>query len=122
MIVSFCPPAVAHRASTGSNRLRCPNGSAPFLKPIVALPGDLVSVSDQWVAVNGRRIKGTERIGDVQIPRIAIGDYRVPADHVWLVSNHHPRSFDSRYFGAVKVSAILGLAKPVVKAGAIIPH
>jgi conjugative transfer signal peptidase TraF len=114
MIISFCPPTVARPASTSSNHLPCPNGLAPFLKPIVALPGDGVSVSDQGVAVNGRRIERTERIGDVLTPRIAVGEYRVPAGHVWVVSNHHPRSFDSRYFGPVKVSVILGLAKPVL--------
>jgi conjugative transfer signal peptidase TraF len=114
MIVSFCPPATASPTSAGSNYSHCPNGLPPFLKPIVALPGDRISVSDQGVAVNGQPIEGTKRIGDVQTPRIAIGEYRVPADHVWVVSNYHPRSFDSRYFGPVKMSGILGLAKPLL--------
>jgi type IV secretory pathway protease TraF len=69
---------------------------------------------DLGVAVNGRWIEGTERIGEIQTPRIAAGEYLVPADHVWVVSNYHPRSFDSRYFGPVKIGGILGLAKPVL--------
>jgi type IV secretory pathway protease TraF len=37
----------------------------------------------------------------------------VPADTVWLLSGHDPRSFDSRYFGAVPAASIQGIARPI---------
>jgi type IV secretory pathway protease TraF len=39
--------------------------------------------------------------------------YHVPGDTVWLLSAHDPRSFDSRYFGAVPVASIQGIAHPI---------
>jgi type IV secretory pathway protease TraF len=39
--------------------------------------------------------------------------YHVPADTVRLLSGHDPRSFDSRYFGAVPVASIQGIAHPI---------
>jgi type IV secretory pathway protease TraF len=44
---------------------------------------------------------------------VASGGYSVPAGEVWLLSGHDPRSFDSRYFGAVPVTNIQGVARPI---------
>jgi type IV secretory pathway protease TraF len=44
---------------------------------------------------------------------IPAGSYRVGPEDVWLLSSHDPRSFDSRYFGAVPVANVLGIAHPL---------
>jgi len=37
----------------------------------------------------------------------------VPAGSVWLFSDHAPESFDSRYFGPVARSVMIGTAGPL---------
>jgi type IV secretory pathway protease TraF len=32
---------------------------------------------------------------------------------VWLLSGHDPRSFDSRYFGAIPTANVRGVARPL---------
>src|SRR4051794_20001278 len=56
-LVEFCPsgpdaPLSASRAYRGKGN--CPDGAEPLMKPVVAVPGDVVEVSPAGVAVNGR--------------------------------------------------------------------
>jgi type IV secretory pathway protease TraF len=44
---------------------------------------------------------------------VPAGFHSVRTGEVWLLSVHHPRSFDSRYFGAVPVTNIQGVARPI---------
>ena len=115
-VVSFCPPEIAlfHAAlrqgiiGNGS----CEGGWEALLKPIVALPGDLVEVKDTGVAVNGATVPHSARIAflDGAIP---LGAYAVQEEEVWVIASSHPRSFDSRYFGPIPIENIEGLAEPI---------
>lgn len=96
----------------------CPGGFHPFLKPIGALPGDTVVVSDAGLLVNGKLIqnskqKSTDRKGR-HMPKFPSGTYTVEPGMFWFISNYHPDSFDSRYFGPLNISQIQGRAKPVL--------
>jgi conjugative transfer signal peptidase TraF len=95
----------------------CPGGREPLIKPVAAIPGDLVTVTARGLAVNGEPVADSGALDKDSAGRplrpIAAGAYRVPADAVWLLSEHDPRSFDSRYFGAVPVANIQGIARPV---------
>jgi conjugative transfer signal peptidase TraF len=89
--------------------------STTMLKRIVAVPGDFVELRGA-VIVNGVEIpRSAIRTHDQAgraIPQTATGGL-VPAGRVWLVSDFHSLSFDSRYFGHVDADAIEGVALPV---------
>ena len=120
-VVSVCLPdrvEIREAAQRGYISVgACPGGHEPLIKPVAAIPGDLVTVTARGVAVNGERVADSGALGKDSAGRplrpIAAGAYRVPADAVWLLSGHDPRSVDSRYFGAVPVSNIQGIARPV---------
>ena len=120
-IVSFCLPdnAVIRQA-----RVRgylgpgpCPGGTEPLLKRIEAFGGDRVSLDDEGVAVNNVRIAGTRALHTDRwgrpIAGIEAGSWLIDADAFWAGSTAHPHSFDSRYFGPVPLSHVIGVAVPL---------
>jgi conjugative transfer signal peptidase TraF len=88
-----------------------------MIKPVAAIPGDLVTVTARGIAVNGEPVADSGPLEKASagpaLRPIPAGVYSVPAGAVWLLSGHDPRSFDSRYFGAVPAANIQGLARPV---------
>jgi conjugative transfer signal peptidase TraF len=118
-IVTICPPdrpdirEAAHRGYIPSGS--CPGGYEPLVKPIAAVAGDVVTVTPQGIAVDDRPVANTAPLAEDEAGRklhpIPIGAYRVAPGEVWLLSGHDPRSFDSRYFGAVPVANVQGVAR-----------
>lgn len=96
----------------------CESGLSPLLKPVVAVEGDRVAVSDDGVRVNGELVANSAPARrDAQgrnLPQVPRLSYVVQPDQVWLVSSHNPASFDSRYFGPVSASLVDGRAHPVL--------
>lgn len=120
-IVVACPPdnqairqAVA-RGYLGTGG--CPDAREPLLKTIAAIGGDVVAVSAAGVMVNGKLITGTIPLGKDSAGRplssFALTNYRLGNGEIWLVANADPRSFDSRYFGPVLTSHVIGFAQPI---------
>lgn len=95
----------------------CKGGYAPVLKRVVAVEGDTVTLTPSAVLVNGQPIPNTETLAYRFIdplPAIARGTYAVAPGEFWLIANENPRSFDSRYFGALQRSDIEYAMKPVL--------
>lgn len=120
-LIAFCPTGLAASLSASRGyrgRGNCPDGAEPLLKPIVAVAGDVVEVSPQGVAVNGRLLSNSApRAFDTKrrpLPHWPFGDYRVAPGTVWVISSYNARSFDSRYFGPVSTSAIRARLQPVL--------
>jgi conjugative transfer signal peptidase TraF len=120
-IVSFCPPdnAVIRQARARGylGPGACPGGTEPLLKRIEALGGDRVSLDDAGVAVNDVHVPGT-RVLQVDgrcraIAAMGTGTWLIDPDAFWAGSTAHPRSFDSRYFGPVPLSHVIGVAAPL---------
>ena len=68
----------------------------PFGKIVYGMPGDVVTRSGNWVAVNGARVaqlKPLSKRGEVLVPG-PLG--RVP-DDCYFMATSHPDGFDSRY-------------------------
>ena len=67
--------------------------------------------------MNGQEIEGTAlRPADSAgrtLAAVQTGAYLVAPGSIWLASAHDPRSFDSRYFGAVPLANVRGVAAPV---------
>jgi conjugative transfer signal peptidase TraF len=122
-LVEFCPaePFASFAIARGYRGAGvCQDGAAPLMKPIVARAGDLVEVSGQGIAVNGRLLPNTAPMAVDSHGRSLtpwpFGRYVVASDSVWVASSHHPRSFDSRYLGPIPVRSIRDHVRPLLTA------
>ncbi len=84
-------------------------GSAKdLIKRVIALEGETVEGHDGGVYVNGQRLR------EPYVPRGAtageFGPQQVPPDHVWVMGDNRSNSRDSRFFGTVPESGIVGRA------------
>ena len=100
-------------AALAAQRGYLPSG-APILKRVGALAPQSVCVHEQTVRIDGA-VVAVVRLQDGMVrPLQAWGQCRALVEgEVFLLSDTHPASFDSRYFGPVQVSAVLGIAHPV---------
>jgi conjugative transfer signal peptidase TraF len=116
-LVVFCPPQEpVFTAALARGYLSpgfCPGGSSALIKRVVAFGGDHVVVNGVPVA-NSR-----QRAGDPSgrpLPAYR-GDFVLADDQVLLMSDHHPDSFDGRYFGPVDRAHLQGVVIPVFVLG-----
>ncbi|MBX9612914.1 MAG: S26 family signal peptidase [Burkholderiales bacterium] len=86
----------------------------PLLKRIEALPPQRVCIRGRVVFVDGHAV-ATALAHDSQqlsLPTWS-GCRALAADEMFLLSDSHPASFDSRYWGPMNVSAVIGSARPL---------
>jgi conjugative transfer signal peptidase TraF len=121
-LVEFCPPEPFGTLSRERGYLErsyfgCPDGAKPLLKPVAAKPGDLVNVSGNGIAVNGRLIPHTAALHTDSAGRLIQawpdGTYPVRGGSIWVASSFNTHSFDSRYFGPIQQTAILHHLRPL---------
>jgi signal peptidase I len=78
-----------------------------FIKRVIGLPGETVEGKEGKVLINGRALSepylAEPGVGD--FPPTAIGE-----GHVWVMGDNRNRSSDSRVFGPIKDSKIVGRA------------
>lgn len=107
---------------------RCaPLANEVLIKRVVGLPGDLLALHDGQLYVNGAQASDSfvDRLdGVVEPTRPALSlttndpsapwslaqPYRVPAGHYYVMGDNRSDSDDSRYWGTVPSSAIIGQA------------
>ena len=116
--VFVCPPDnAAMREARQRGYLRpglCPGGFGPLIKTVIAVAGQRVDVTDH-IAVDRVPIPGSrimEKDGQGRSLRHGQSGM-VRAGEVYLHSDFIG-SWDSRYFGPVPVSGVLGLAQEVL--------
>ncbi len=104
-IIVFCPP-VDHMYDfmpAGS----CSHGEASYLKEVVAIEGDVVTVTKDRVTVNGTSLRDTLSIMRPGLPH-AFGTWKLGPGQIWSYGAGLPAlSFDSRYFGPVARQTVL---------------
>jgi len=120
-LVEFCPsePFGSMAKARGYRQPgACPDGAAPLMKPVVARAGDSVQVSARGLSVNGKAIPNSAPMPKDTTGRKLTpwpyGTYRVEPGTVWVVSDYHPRSFDSRYFGPVLEALVRHHLRPLL--------
>lgn len=117
-IVFVCVPRSAlvddARARGYLRRGLCVSGYAPLIKTVVAVAGQQVEIG-QSVRIDGEEIPHSVLAGQDGMgrPLMAARSERIRSAHVFLHSPF-PGSWDSRYFGSVPRSSILGLAREVL--------
>jgi signal peptidase I len=87
--------------------------SAPILiKRLIATGGQTVNLKDGAVYVDGKKLSEPYTYGKPSYPlnpEITF-PFKVPADSYWMMGDNRTNSGDSREFGAVPASAVIGHA------------
>ncbi|MBA2608696.1 MAG: signal peptidase I [Actinobacteria bacterium] len=79
-----------------------------LIKRVIALPGETVSTKDGKLYVNDKQLSepylqpGTQTVMDHPVT--------VPKGHVWVMGDNRTQSRDSRFFGPINQSLIVGHA------------
>jgi signal peptidase I len=103
-IVVLDPPAAYQRDGT------------PFIKRVIGLPGDRVQLVDGAVVVNGTALDEPYlySVGGVREPTDptlgGLSEWYVPPGQLFVLGDHRQNSSDSRVFGTVDISSIVGRA------------
>lgn len=86
-------------------------GPEPYIKRIIGLPGDTVAIHDGSVYINGKRLNEpylrSDTLWQGSVARTPI---KVPEDSVFVMGDNRDNSSDSRVFGPVAISSIIGKA------------
>jgi signal peptidase I len=91
-------------------------GGVPSSKRVIGLPGDQVELRDGRVYVNGTALDEPyifETNGIAQTTEPSIGgltEWTVPNDELLVMGDHRQDSADSRTFGPIEVSHVIGRA------------
>ncbi len=87
----------------------------PFIKRLVAVGGDTVEIRDGTIVVNGSPVEGAEIFKTTHY--VNQGDYgqagepvRVPNDMYYVLGDNSEHSLDSRFWGFVPKSLLIGRA------------
>lgn len=98
---------------------RAPGTGVVLIKRAIGLPGDKISLADGRVYINGRRISEpyVRRIAGQQVPTDPFANgrpwslalpYRVPSGNYFMMGDNRIDSGDSRDFGPVPKSDVIG--------------
>jgi signal peptidase I len=86
----------------------------PFIKRVIGIGGDTIQVIDGLVFVNGTDLDEPYLFADADGTRQATTSdepqWVVPANDVFVMGDHRQQSADSRLFGPIPVTSVLGRA------------
>ncbi|MEE4356310.1 MAG: signal peptidase I [Desulfococcaceae bacterium] len=88
-----------------------------FIKRVVGVTGDIIEIKDKRLYVNGKvpgykqAVYKDSRVipGSIQ-PRDNMGPVTVPEDSLFVMGDNRDHSYDSRFWGFVKLRAVKGKA------------
>ncbi len=120
--VMFCPPDIPVMSlarergylATGY----CPGGFGYLMKQVAALAGNVVTVTEKGVSVDGFVLPLSaplERDGGGQrLPRLAPSRFVIGENEVFMMSDVSATSFDSRYYGPIARRQMESVIVPVL--------
>jgi conjugative transfer signal peptidase TraF len=120
-LVTVCLPTETARWGRSRGYLvrgSCADGAEPVGKPVFAVFGDTVLVTERGLGRGGGEITANSRplSRDATarvLPHVARGRYVVRPGEVWLLSTYAASSWDSRYYGPVPAERAVGRLRPL---------
>ncbi len=90
------------------------NESIPYVKRLIGLPGEEIEIRNRTVYINGQPLKEDYvQYLDPGSTNEHFGPLRIPPSQFFVLGDSRDNSQDSRYWGTVKQSQILGQARYV---------
>lgn len=107
--------------------LKSPIEDKEYIKRIIGLPGETVSLIDGRVYVDGKKLEERYLASDLLTDGNQVlaegGSYKVPEGEYFVMGDNRPHSLDSRAFGPIEKSKLRGKAWlvywPINKAGIV---
>ena len=89
-----------------------------LLKEVIAVAGDIVSVTREGIYINGQKYPGTAAVTSDShgntLKQSKLTEYLLKKDELLVFGNSSSKSFDSRYFGIVKSNEVIATVKPIL--------
>lgn len=76
-----------------------------YVKRLIGLPGDVITISNGDVFINGEKIEEDYVTGETK-PRKLAETIMVPEGYVFVMGDNREKSLDSRYFGCMPIENI----------------
>lgn len=96
---------------------RCPTGTEPLAKIVLAIHGDTIDFDENGVRIGGRLLEHTRPVlrdaAGRPLRPVRYGRYVLGAGEVWVWSPYTPRSLDSRYLGPLSQSSLTAVVRPL---------
>lgn len=89
-----------------------PESSEPYVKRILGLPGDVISVYSGIVYINGQE-EYSEQVAS-NVVHVSDRRVRVPEGYVFVMGDNRNNSYDSLDFGPVPYENILGVVRFII--------
>ena len=88
-----------------------PDAQAPLIKRVIAIEGSVVEIVDGRVYVDGAALDEPYTFGDEPTqPTTERTRWVVPPGHLFVLGDHRAVSVDSRTFGPIELSSVIGRA------------
>lgn len=107
VLVDVWRPGITELRRGGLVVFRREDESEPMVKRVVGLPGDSVSIEDGLLRVNGRFVD-EPYVDQLAIDALYYGPVDVRAGEVLVLGDDRAHSVDSRAFGPVTESQLVG--------------
>lgn len=95
----------------------CSHSFGYLMKKVVAIAGDVVSVTNEGVFINNRLLPHSKpKLCDGlnrDLPQWRVSHYQLQQGEVMTMTNQSDWSFDSRYYGPIRTSQIKGVITPI---------
>ena len=79
-----------------------------LIKRVIALPGETVEAHDGRIHINGTMLD--EPYLGPAVQTSPFEEVTIPPDHYWVMGDNRPNSRDSKSFGAISESLVIGRA------------
>ncbi|MCU4183767.1 signal peptidase I [Acidiferrimicrobium sp. IK] len=99
---------VGHFLSSLGKAIGLVDDSSVLIKRVIALPGETVEGRNGRVYINGLLLREPYLAPGTLTSNF--GPYRIPAGTLWVMGDNRGDSEDSRVFGAIKRSSVVGRA------------